>query len=83
MLVKFINKDGNVEELDNQKQFGRLELMDKIGNMYFEKRDEEVVVEKIKKKVDYKKLLKDAWVKGAHLMGDDTAKAKCEELNLL
>ncbi len=83
MLVKFINKYGNVDQLDNQKEFGRLELMTKVGNVYFEKADEEEVVEKIKKKADYKKLLKDAGVKATHLMSDETAKARCEEMDLL
>lgn len=78
MNIKFINKHGNIEELDVSSNPHRANEFDNVGWVYFEKK--ELV---IKKEVDYKKLLKDNGVKAAHLLWDEKAKQKCEELGLL
>ena len=82
MNIKFINKHGNIEEFDISTNPHRANQFDNIDGVYFEKKEvvKEVV---IKKEVDYKQLLKDNWVKSTHLLWDEKAKSKCEELWLL
>lgn len=80
MKINFINKHGNIEELDVSSNPHRAKEFDNIGWVYFEKK--EVVIVK-NEEIDYKKLLKDNGVKATHLLWEEKAKAKCEELWLL
>lgn len=78
MNIKFINKHGNIEELEVEGNTHRANQFDNIDGVYFEKK--EVVA---KKEIDYKQLLKNNGVKSTHLLWNEKAKSKCEELWLL
>lgn len=93
-MVKFIDKDGNVQEFtgtvlqeDNFKDW-----LEFINGVFFEPKElteveikEEEKKEEVKEEVSelelYKGKLKDAKVKGRQLISDlERAKSKCEEL---
>lgn len=76
MKINYIDKSWNLQSLDGSKQFALLSQMDKVGNMYYEKR--EVIDE-----IDYKELLKSNGVKATHLLSQEKAKQKCIDLSLL
>ncbi len=80
MKINFINKHGNIEELEVSGNPHRANQFDNIDWTYFEKRE---LVKEVKEEIDYRKLLKDNWVKSTHLLWDEKAKAKCIELWLL
>lgn len=86
--IKFIDKSGNIQFLDASKEPLFMERLEMIWSVYFEKREEEKVVKAKKAEkvedLDYKKILKENGVKGAHLYKDEEkAKEKCIELWLL
>jgi hypothetical protein len=76
VTVVKVHKTDRVTVNDGSKNFALLSQMDKIGNIYYEKR--EVVDE-----IDYKELLKSNGVKATHLLSQEKAKQKCIDLSLL
>ena len=97
-MVKYIDKDGNHAEFigttHQEEQF--IETLDLISGTFFEvkeqvkvkidEKQENIVeeIEEVSELQQYITLLKDAKVKGAHLISDvERAKAKCVDLWLL
>lgn len=94
-MVNYIDKDGNHAEFigttNQEEEF--IETLDLISGTFFEVKEQvkvnlqeevEEIVEKSEEVTDLQKyiiLLKNAKVKGAHLIQDvERAKSKCEEL---